>query len=341
MIKAAEEAAAAAAAAAEAAAEAAAPAPAPAKLEFAFTRTIDVKEVGLSGTIEADKGTALITYPAVIYQSDINAYVGAVLAEFPAAYDLVTYEQVGEGQVKVYYSEDFTAEDVNYAIDYLEAKLYAMLGLEMPVKEEPVAEAPAAEAAAPAAEAPKAEAAPAPAKEAAPAKAAEPAAAPAPAKAKGASKQRIVASVQGSAGKNYRYLLDGAAGIGVENVANTPIDLKVNVGALMVNKPGWKKFFNGDDIDLALNWYVEGLVGTHFDVDKYTISLAAGARYIFSTVDGMLDNNKDTDFGLTLQAGVRYNLTKNLGIGLNLNYTRLFDSEDNMFTAGLIGTFKF
>ncbi len=349
---------------AAAVAEVEAVAVAPTKLEFAFTRTIDVNEVGLSGTIEADKGTALVTYPAVIYQSDIDAYVAAVLSDFPGAYNLVKYEQVGEGQVRLYYSEEFTAEEVNEAIDYLEAKIYEMLRAESAVKEEPVVEAAPAKT-----EEPAIEAVPAKAEEPVekaeepiqkteePAKVAEPAAAPVAPKAK-ERKSRCLVSLEGGAFRSdefSRVLVSGGLGIAMENIKGSPVDIVLNFGGFGGPTMGISDFIKSE-LDKCYRFstydkgfFVETLIGTNIDKGKATLSFAAGPRIALGAQGKLVkDGNKDflrdgytLDYGITGQAGVRYMLNEKFGVGLKGFVNYMFESEDFQFGAKVSGVCKF
>ena len=139
------------------------------KAEPAADKVVLAHELaGYKATVEVAKGSAVVTYPAFIPDEELYAFGLNCVQKVPALYDMVSYEKLGDGQVKFYFSEDYSTEDIAWACGLLAEELDAYVADRF--------------AAAPQAEAPKAE--PAPAKAApAPAKAEPAKAAPAPAKA--------------------------------------------------------------------------------------------------------------------------------------------------------------
>ncbi|MCR5732472.1 MAG: 5'-nucleotidase C-terminal domain-containing protein [Sphaerochaetaceae bacterium] len=108
---------------------------------------------GYKATVEIEKGAAVVSYPSFITDEELFAFGMNCVEKVPALYDMVTYEKLGDGQVKFYFSEDYTQEDIEWACGLLFEELDSYVADMFPapaVEEVKAVEAPVAEVAAPA-----------------------------------------------------------------------------------------------------------------------------------------------------------------------------------------------
>ncbi len=305
-----------------------------------------------------------------IVPSDVTTYTAEMLdgSQSYALYLQQSYDGIWWSESAVSYSEPLMEEEVfeeeafvdDTADDAAFVAEEAVIAEEVsPVEEAPVAEEapveePAAEEA-PAEETAPAEEAPAPAEEAAPAE--EVPAAPVEVKD---NNFHFIFGLEGGAIANVahdRYVVNGGFALNFVNIANKKVDFTIGLGGFGGPTMGWKDFVK-DEIGSFYKpskydkgFYAEALLGTHFDLGQKAIfGVAVGPRFVLGVEDklvlkGLSDNTVrdgySTDYGVSAQAYIRYQVTRKVGLGLAGFYYYMVESEDSQFGGKASLTYRF